>query len=556
MKTIVSFLTALLLGLFTSAKADVSITNVTQSVSSIAPERAILPITRFQITGEECNITKLILKKNGNTTNSDFGEVLLILEDDNSVRASGMFDEDGEFVFKGPFFFTGKKTLTFTVALKLWSNLEAYAGSSVSVSVVDLQTSCGAVTGTLPITGTTMVFNHSLQIGHMLVSSAEMTNERALINVPNQTLGAFKVHVWSAERVLVKGMTFRVNPPANGGHGYGIRNIQLFDSNGTVVAGPVDAVSSGEDTSGVIHFNDDVLFPKGDSTYTIKGTLDTSFNNNSSIQVTTSPSLYGEWGVYGLTYGYMFEPWPAGSVLVGSVSVGGPMLIAYCDQYAKTVAPGSPEAEILKVYLSASAYRSGEDLRVQKVRLAFDSSLASAYLSNIRLFDTNGLSLSDGANITDTATNHFVDITLNNPYLLSKDYVGDSWFSIRATVSSNAPVGIGFNINMDFDCARNINAIGVMSGLKAEVYVPFMLGTPIIIGTPSTPKINSLGVENETVRVQATGNVGEKYRLQTSTNLTDWIDTGMTLTNGVGKVSASAPITQGQAAGFFRLVTY
>ena len=68
-----------------------------------------------------------------------------------------------------------------------------------------------------------------------------------------------------------------------GGKASDISNVMLVDSNGVVLAGPMNAIG---DSQGNISFTDTVTFRKGVSVYSLKGTLANAFSPNQVINVT------------------------------------------------------------------------------------------------------------------------------------------------------------------------------------------------------------------------------------------------------------------------------
>ena len=114
-----------------------------------------------------------------------------------------------------------------------------------------------------------------------------------LLNAPNQTLGGFNVTV-GGEPVTIKNMVFIVAPnPMNTSP---VTNITLVDERGAVVAGPVDATATSDSGTAYLTvqkftFTDSVTFPVGTHTYRIVGKLPSTFANNSTLSLATTPSL-------------------------------------------------------------------------------------------------------------------------------------------------------------------------------------------------------------------------------------------------------------------------
>ena len=100
--------------------------------------------------------------------------------------------------------------------------------------------------------------------------------------------------------------------------------MALYDQNGAVVAGPVDAVDSTiTDGYQIVTFTDTVTFPIGKYTYTLKGQLPSTIANGETFSVYTQPSSAAttakDWTtVKGQTTGVTIYGTPAGSNVTAS----------------------------------------------------------------------------------------------------------------------------------------------------------------------------------------------------------------------------------------------
>ena len=102
------------------------------------------------------------------------------------------------------------------------------------------------------------------------------------VNVSNQTLGGFTTN-FSGEPVTVQSILVSVATSSTGSSQ--LQNVTLVDSNGNVVAGPVDENLAAK----TITFNSSVTFPVGAMTYVIKGTVATGALNGATYALTTDP---------------------------------------------------------------------------------------------------------------------------------------------------------------------------------------------------------------------------------------------------------------------------
>ena len=129
--------------------------------------------------------------------------------------------------------------------------------------------------------------------------AVEVAAQNIAVNVPNQVLGGFATD-FKGEAVSVTSLPITI-ATSSGFYGSDvITSISIVDSNGVVVAGPVDEAATCT-TACTVTFTDTITFPTGRHVYTIKGKIPSGVTNNSTVIVTTVPTSWS--GVTGQTSG-------------------------------------------------------------------------------------------------------------------------------------------------------------------------------------------------------------------------------------------------------------
>lgn len=121
-----------------------------------------------------------------------------------------------------------------------------------------------------------------------VANSSSVPAQNIAANVPNQPLGGFTVTNNTGLTVSVDGMTFVVTGSASSNL---LTNVTVVDQNGGVVAGPVNAyISNGTQ---LVTFTDLVTFYTGAHTFTVRGKVPITAQNNTTIALATNPA--GTW---------------------------------------------------------------------------------------------------------------------------------------------------------------------------------------------------------------------------------------------------------------------
>ncbi|HEV3244974.1 MAG TPA: peptidoglycan-binding domain-containing protein, partial [Candidatus Paceibacterota bacterium] len=218
------------------------------------------------------------------------------------------------------------------------------------------------------------------------VSSASTVAPQNIgVNVPNQVLGGFSTN-FTGEPVTVQSV--QVDTATTTG-ALGLTNVTLVDSNGNVVAGPVDAtyVSGGV---GKILFNSSITFPVGPITYTIKGTVTSGSTNGSTYTLSTNPNT--EWlSPVGQTSG-TYVTLPATTITMSTMTVQpGQLTISAASSPASTnVTINQNNTTIANIVLDAS--QSGEDVRLNSLPIivsatsTYGATILQTNLTNCQLY--------------------------------------------------------------------------------------------------------------------------------------------------------------------------
>ncbi len=224
-------------------------------------------------------------------------------------------------------------------------------------------------------------------------------------NLGDQVLGGFTADV-KGESISVAAMNFDVSLTEAAGTGSSIdtndiTNIKLVrQSDGTVVAGPVDGVAGGNNA---VRLTDTVTLPVGRNTYVLKGKLGTDFSQNDLVAASTTPS--SDWTtVRGVESSQTVTP-SGGTITMSTMTVKtGALTFALSTDTASSspdlnVVAGSNAVTFAKYVLDAS--ESGEDLRATSIQLDLITSQpgnASDDLTNCSLWDGN-TALNSGTNV-------------------------------------------------------------------------------------------------------------------------------------------------------------
>ncbi len=476
MKTILTLLALLMQGLFTYA-GNLSIDRLSSTpVHATVPERALVPLLNFQVTGSEVSITGFTMQCVDTLTNHDIGELVLMLDEDHSERGRATISADGHATFNSLFNFTGQKTVNFTVLMRAWSDLRSFNGSTFALMLTTVQSDIPTV-GSLPIAGATATLVTTPTIGNIILKPAQRAATGGVFaNVSGQELGAFSATVWQNEDIACHRMSFMIEGAPV------VTNLTVVDNNGNTVAGAESSSWYGE-KSGLttVTFTNTFAFPRGTSTYHIYGQLAPIGINGSWIQVTSSVNL-STWELFGVTSGYRIEPW-SGNMDLGTVPInsGRVLIVLSPNGVGSTVPQGGIQS--LLCTLSLMTYDSAENESCTKLRVCFSGSGVSTNIGNVQVYlGTNSLNALHPGTIQADGT---LNLTLDQPLIIPKDAVFNLAF--KGDVSSNALVGSAYGLNICDNNGGGFAFVGSVDGLPPIINVPIQFGTSITVGTTPYP---------------------------------------------------------------------
>ena len=261
-----------------------------------------------------------------------------------------------------------------------------------------------------------------------ITNATSVASQNVAINVPNQVLGGFTTN-FVGEPVSAQSLIFQVaSTSSTTGH---LTSVSIVDSNGSVVAGPVD-----EDSSGNLTFGNTITFPVGTATYTLKGTIPSTAGNGDTYYITTTPS--SNWtNVTGQSTGNTVSLLGAGQVRMNTMTVRGATLSVSVSATpaAQSIVAGGQNTVLANVQLDAS--QSGENIRLNALPLYLGVQNAvpsvtqgntTTNLSGCALWTPASGVMVNGSNVTAATQLNYGSNTVNAP-------------SAAATTTNDVPNG-------------------------------------------------------------------------------------------------------------------
>ncbi|MBI4130667.1 hypothetical protein HY468_05090 [Candidatus Roizmanbacteria bacterium] len=251
----------------------------------------------------------------------------------------------------------------------------------------------------------------TISVGTLNISSwsAGVPAQNVAVNLNNQPIAGFSFDV-KGEPISIASLAFNFtiddsnNSQANLGLA-DLTNVTLVDSNGSVLAGPVDGAGATAN-HGTITLTDTVTFPVGITNVMLKGKLGTDFVTDNTLQASTTPSTDFT-TVTGQVTGNTITPAPASAVSgsTQTVKAGAFAVSVSAQPTSRTVISGAKAFEFARYIFDAT--QSGEDVRVTTIPLYYDTSGTRTDLTNCKLYDgtaTNATALNTGSNVLNPTT--------------------------------------------------------------------------------------------------------------------------------------------------------
>jgi len=220
------------------------------------------------------------------------------------------------------------------------------------------------------------------------------------VNVSNTVLGGFQT-TFLGEPVSVTSLVLSVATSSAVGANGVLTNVSIVNKDGVVVAGPIDASVAA--TGETLTFTDTVTFPVGLQTYTVKGKVPAAWPNGGTVQLSVTPSSTTFVNATGQTTG--------NSVTISSGLVTMNLMTVKGAQLTITSSP-SPVAQSITMgtgitlgNIQLDASQSGEDIRLNSLKLFEVGSDATPTELNSCQVWNGTTALNTGSNVVNTVTN-------------------------------------------------------------------------------------------------------------------------------------------------------
>ncbi|PIQ92343.1 MAG: hypothetical protein COV70_00785 [Parcubacteria group bacterium CG11_big_fil_rev_8_21_14_0_20_39_22] len=318
-------------------------------------------------------------------------------------------------------------------------------------------TSGNGFTPTSPVYDASVV---TISGGSITVSKANsVAAQNVAINVPNQPLGGFTVKV-DGEPVSVQSLVF--NATATGDEVANVTQISIVDSNGAVVAGPVDGVNTTA-PYGTVTFTDTITFPVGENTYTLKGKLGSTFVSDDTFAASTTPST--QWtSVTGQQTGNTITPDPSSAITLNTMTAkaAAATISVSADPVDQNVVAGTQDFTLANVRVDATA--SGEDLKFISFKISLAGTNTPTQLTGCKLYN-GSTALNTGSNIPTMAAGSNTITLDGGGVTVPKGVV--STLTFKCNLSGSATAGNTFQLGIP--AASTLSATGVTSGSTATL---------------------------------------------------------------------------------------
>ena len=474
-----------------TVNASLTLGSVTQAVSSFDPQTSAtkeIGTTGYKFSGvrytagsaEKIRLWSIRWNQAGSAGATDLGNVKVVVDGtsyDTVVSSDGKYYTasfgSGILIDKGlskdiyiQGDLIGSSSAARTVRFDIYKATDVYmTGETYGYGITPPAGSGTAANATSEFTSGTPYFDGS----QLTVSAGSVTSvNKALsvpaqnigINVPNQILGGYEVDL-KGEPISVQSTVFHFNLSSQDATDQLLTNVSIYDENGAVVAGPVDAVDvTGTDMT--VTFTDTITYPIGKKVYTIKGKVDSGTTNGQTITGSTTPSSMWT-SVTGQTTGNTISlSTLSTSVVMNTMTVrSGALGISISTQPpAQSVITGSQGFTYANVLLDAS--QSGEDVRFSSLPLSMTfATMAVTEITSCQLFDGN-TALNTGSNVVNPsgASDSDQTFTFDQSLVVSKGTV--KTLALKCNIASS--VSAGDTVSWGINAAPTITPTGVTSG--------------------------------------------------------------------------------------------
>jgi len=335
-----------------------------------------------------------------------------------------------------------------------------------------------------------------------ITKATSVAAQSIAINLGNQILGGYETDI-TGESISVQSSVFHfaTSTASTGASAY--TSISLYNENGAVVAGPVDAVADGV-SAWKVTFTDTITYPVGKHTYTLKGKIPSTATNGAVITTSTTPS--SDWtSVTGQTTGNSLTLTNAlfsmNPVTVKSAALA---VSLSTSPAAQTIVAGGSAVTFANIQLDAS--QSGEDVRFSSLSFTKTFSAATySYLTGCQLYD-GATALNTGSNVLNPAAATAESISFDASLTVAKGTV--KTLTLKCNVSSSATGTFTWTITPS---STNPTVTGVTSGASVtatgaaatSALQTIGTGSFVVSTSPSSPSyaIAAAGSTGNTVAV-------------------------------------------------------
>ncbi|MEK7628601.1 MAG: hypothetical protein AAB421_04280 [Patescibacteria group bacterium] len=367
--------------------------------------------------------------------------------------------------------------------------------------------------------------------------AVEVPAQNIAANVSNQTLGGF-VTDFKGEAVSITSMPITIATSSD--MGGVITGISIVDSNGMVVAGPLDQATTCT-TGCTVTFTDTITFPVGRKVWTIKGKIPSGASNNSTVVVTTVPSGWS--GVTGQTSGNTITI-STGSFSMNTMTIKAAALVASLSTSpsSQNIVAGAQGAHFANLQLDASA--SGEDIRISAVPIRLTGTVAN--LNSCGIFD-GATQLNTGSNVPSSLSSTGTATTFNfdNTLTVTKGTVK------ILSLKCNAASGISGTFVWSINSGDTWSSTGVTSGVSVtETFGNLTGGTMTIASGSLAVTVDSSSPSYTVAAAGTTGVTMGVIKLRATNESIVLNKLGLTLANGTyGATSTGSGGSPGSGTG-------
>ena len=309
-----------------------------------------------------------------------------------------------------------------------------------------------------------------------ITRSLSVPAQNIAVNVAGQVLGGYEIDL-KGEPISVQSHVFTVASTTGSGYGL-LTDVKLYDQNGAVVAGPVDATY----TSALVQtvtFTDTVTYPIGKQVYTLKGKVASTIGNGGTYIVSTTPSS-GWTTVTGQTTGNTISLSSLSSaVTMNTMTVRGAALGVSISTSppAQNVITGSQGFTFANVLFDAS--QSGEAVEIPSIPLAMTfATMVVSEISACQLFDGT-TALNTGSNVVNPsgASDSDQTFTFDTALRVNKGTVKSLALKCNVASSVSASDTVSWGIN----AAPTITVTGVDSRVSVTETVTASAGQTMTV---------------------------------------------------------------------------